>query len=302
MKSRAFINAAALSVAAVVGISNLAIPGKASGASLSLLDSGVQAYFGSQGPVYEASDPVVAAWTPPGLGPYPSGLPLPNLPAAPTPLVFPSPSGNAFGGAGYTSNFNDVFSQPTTASSTIQAYYNPSPAVTSDASIQIPSWTLAQSAGSPSYAYEQLNFAADYSLNGGALAGSTPNFPLTVSGNVSIASGVPSYAQFDGVINYTWATYNTITGVLDPQQSLGQLDFSYLSSSIGPFSGTTTSSGTLLGTPSNQGVLEITGEMWVAGDPSAISVSTAVPEPASLGLLAVGMMTLRRRSRRRPAD
>jgi len=266
---------------------------------MSLLDSGVQAYFGSQGAVYEASDPVVSPWTAPGLGPYTPGSPLPNIPGAPTPLVYPSPSGNAFGGGGYTSNFNDAFSQPTTASSTILAYANPSPAVTSDANIQIPSWTLAQSPGSPSYAYEQLDFAADYYVSGGLLAGSTPNFPITVSGNVSIASGVPSYAQFDGVLTYTWAQYNTITGVLGTPMSLGQLSYSSLQTSIGPFTANTSSVGTLLGTPSINGVLEITGEMWVAGDPSSISVSSVVPEPSSLGLLAIGIAALTRRSRGR---
>jgi len=229
-------------------------------------------------------------------------LPLPGVPGAPTPLVYPTPSGNPFGGAGHTSNFNDAFSQPTVASSTIQAYYRPTPAVTSDASIQIPSWTLTQSPGSPLYAYEQLDFAADYQLTGGTLAGSTPNFPLAVSGNTSIATGVGSYAQLDGVITYTWATYNTITGVLGPQQSLGQLTYSFLqTNNIGPFSATVTSSGTLLPTPSNQGVLEITGEMWVAGDPYSISVSSVVPEPSSVALLAVGLPALcrRRRSRQR---
>jgi hypothetical protein len=277
-----------------------AIVGRTSAINLYLIDSGVQAYFGSQGAGYEASDPVVSPWTAPPAGPYASGLPLPGVPGAPVPLVYPSPAGSPFGGAGHTSNFNDAFSQPTVASSTIQAYYNASPSVTSDANIQIPSWTLTQSPGSPSYAYEQLDFAADYQLTGGTLAGSTPNFPLAVSGNTSIATGVYSYAQFDGVITYTWATYDAITGVLDPQQSLGQLTYSFLqTNNIGPFSGTVTSSGTLLPTPSNQGVLEITGEIWVAGDPYSISVSSVVPEPSSLALLAVGLPALCRRSRSR---
>ncbi len=264
---------------------------------MTLLDSGVQAYFGSQGSVYEASDPAALPWTAPGTGPYTPGLPLPNVPGAPTPLVYPTPSGNAFGGAGYTSNFNDGFSQPTTASSTIQANYNPSPAVTSDANIQIPSWTLAQSPGAPSYAYEQLDFAADYMVNGGVLGGSTPNFPLYISGNTSIATGVPSYAQLDGVVTYTWATYNLITGVLGTPQPLGQLDYSFLQpSNVGPFSGTAISSGSLLATPASQGLLEITGEMWVAGDPYSISV-TSVPEPSSIGLLAIGIGMMGRRKR-----
>ncbi|HTW94173.1 MAG TPA: PEP-CTERM sorting domain-containing protein [Tepidisphaeraceae bacterium] len=291
--------ASALPLSAAVGFTIFAFAGWVSAATMTLLDSGVQAYFGSQGSVYEASDPVVSPWTAPGTGPYTPGLPLPNVPGAPTPLVFPSPSGNPFGGPGYTSNFNDGFSQPTIASSTIQANFNPSPTVTSDANIQIPSWVLAQSPGSPSYAYEQLDFAADYMVSGGVLAGSTPNFPLYISGNTSIATGVPSYAQLDGVITYTWAAYNTFTGVLGAQQSLGQLSYSFLQpSNVGPFSGIAISSGTLSGTPAIQGLLEITGEIWVAGDPYSINVSS-VPEPTSIGLLAIGLGVIGRRKRQR---
>jgi len=294
------ISRSVLAICAAVALTIFALPGAAPAQTLSLLNSGVQAYFGSQGTVYEASDPVVAPWTAPPPGPYVSGLPLPGVPGAPVPLSL-TPSGNAFGGAGYTSNFNDFYAiGPTIASSTIQANYSLTPTLTSDANIQIPSWTLAQSPGSPLYAYEQLDFAANYSLTGGALAGSTPNFPLAVSGNTSIATGVYSYAQLDAVITYTWAPYNMITGVVGPQQPLGQLTYSYLNNSnVGPFSATVTSSGTLLPTPASQGILEITGELWVAGDPYSISVSSVVPEPSSLALLAIGLPALCRRSRSR---
>jgi len=273
---------------------------------MTYFDSGVQAYFGSQGPGYQAADPTGPTWAPPGFGPYTSGLPLPTLPGAPTPLVYPAPVGNPFLSP-HTSNFNDAITIPpgiTSAVSTIQAVYNPSPSVTSDASIQIPSWTLVQNPGALSYAYEQLNFAADFGIYGSTLLGSTPNFPLTIAGYVSTSG---NYAQFDAVIDYYYApsTPGVVYVPAGPVVSLGQLTYSYLQTSGGSFLYAGTSSGTLAPTPTSFGLLEITGEMWVAGDPSSISVSMTAPEPASLGLLALGALALlgrgREESRRRRA-
>ena len=77
-------------------------------------------------------------------------------------------------------------------------------------------------------------------------------------------------------------------------QSLGQLTYSFLQVGGGTFGLPLSSNGTLAGAPGNRGVLELTGQMWVAGDPSSISISS-VPEPASLGLLALGGLVVRRR-------
>ncbi len=285
-------------VASVLAVFALA---ESSSAQISMfqLDSSVQAYFGSQGPVFEASDPVGASWTAPGYGPYTPGSPLPNLPAAPTPIVYPASSPNAFGP--YTSNFNDFLppSAATTASSTISTYVNPSPSAVSDANIQIPSWTLTQGPAAPAYAYEQLDFVANFGVVGGYLTGSSPSLPLYISGNVSANSG--AYAQFSATIDYTWQpSNNTAFTATGPAVSLGQLNYSFLQYGGGAFGTPIFSSGTLSAAPTNWGLLEITGEMWLAGDPSSIEINS-VPEPSSIALLAIGLTVLGRRSRGRRA-
>jgi hypothetical protein len=173
------------------------------------------------------------------------------------------------------------------------------PVFTADAYIQVPSWTLSQAPLAPSYAYEQLNFAADFQMLGGTLLGSTPNLPLTVTGTVG---STVNYAQFDAVIDYTWVPYTGVNGFgtwnLGTPVPLGQLTYSYLQNNVpGSFAYSGTSSGALGATTTTQGILEITGEMWVAGDPSSIDVSMTAPEPSSLGLLALGLAALARRSR-----
>jgi len=51
-------------------------------------------------------------------------------------------------------------------------------------------------------------------------------------------------------------------------------------------------------------VLEVTGTMFMAGDPSSLDVDVEddVPEPASLGLVAALGLLLGRRSRKPPTD
>ena len=109
--------------------------------------------------------------------------------------------------------------------------------------------------------------------------------------------------EFGAEINYWWipATINTggitITGL---PVNLGALQYNYLNnSSPGPFSAIVTqTSAPLLGAVGT-GILEITGDAFVAGDPFDITV-TSVPEPSSgvlliLGLATLGWCALRRR-------
>src|ERR1035437_8737747 len=160
--------------------------------------SGVQSRFASQSQGYMNSDPTgLNPWAFSGAGVYATGAPIPGLPAAPAPSVAPAP-GNAFGGGGWTSTFNDGAGPglSTTATSTLDDSYILAPALTSDTRVVITNWTMAQAALASGYAYNQLNFGTNYVVtNNISLAGSTPNFPLFVSG--STAGGVGNFAKFD---------------------------------------------------------------------------------------------------------
>ncbi len=159
--------------------------------------------------------------------------------------------------------------------------------------------TLVQNLGAPGNAYEQLDFDADYGVVGGILGASTPNYPLHVFGTVGAAS--TDYAQFDAEINYYWLpTTSTSFSPVGTPVYLGTLEYSALQVGGGSFNGFIHPTGSLIASPTNWGVLEITGYMYVAGDPSSITVSgVPVPEPTSLGLLGFGLAALCRRSRNR---
>jgi hypothetical protein len=252
------------------------------------IGSGVQSRFASQSQGYMDSDPAgLNPWAFSGAGIYATGLPIPGLPAAPAPTVAPAP-GNPFGGGGWTSNFNDGAGPgfSTKATSTLDDSYIPAPTLISDTRVVIVNWTMLQDPLAAGYAYNQLNFGANYVVtNNIALLGSTPNFPLYVSG--STAGGVGNFAKFDAVINYTW-----IPGKYDfpgpggtfyvagPNVSLGTLAYTYFNNSGGTFAASLNSSGALAGTTDTDGILSITGHMWIAGDPFQFNV-TSVPLPAT---------------------
>ena len=91
------------------------------------------------------------------------------------------------------------------------------PSYTSDINITIPYAQLYQATIATGYAYEQLSFGSDYLLTNnlnGLLASPTPNLPLYIWG--SVQPGITTYAEFSGVVDYTWfpATgYSSLSGV-----------------------------------------------------------------------------------------
>ena len=73
--------------------------------------------------------------------------------------------------------------------------------------------------------------------------------------------------------------------------NLGTLTYNFLQSGGGAFSTTVNHSATVLAGASGVGFLQITGEMFVAGDPFSINV-TSVPEPSTLWLAAAALVGL----------
>jgi hypothetical protein len=283
----------------------LVLVGSAQAQVVTRMGSDVQAMFASQSEGYKDSDPTGILWGLAGVGPYPTAAGIPSLPAAPTASITPPTGGNAFAGGGYSSFFNDLAGPGanTKAQSLIDDSVAATPFFTSDISIAIPAWRLFQGPSAAGYAYNQLNFGSNYLLTfNPGLATSTPGLPIYING--SVISGLGAYAQFDGVVNYTWlpVTINT-AGLILPVGSpvlLGQLTYTFLQTGGGAFNTTLFSSGTLAPTPAGDGILALDGQMWIAGDPFDLQVTT-VPEPSAFALLGfslVGLIGYRAASKR----
>jgi hypothetical protein len=288
-------------LSAAVALALLSNPRAGSAAITStLVQSSMQGYFASQSvgsnSAYEDSNVPFTHWTAPGIGPYGNLTHgLLNVPPAPTPPVYPATVGNwAFGGAGYSHSFTDSATHPTTGSFTIIAHNNPNPTTVNNENIRLPSMVLTQAPGSTGYAYEQLDFVADYLISGGILAASAPNHPISIHGNVDTVAN--AYVEFGGAVNYTWID---LTGTTSTPQLLGQVDYQFKQGNGGPFTATIyPNAGTLAATPTTNGILELTGQFWVDGDPSSIEVSSSVPEPTTLALVWPAGLLLIRRNRK----
>lgn len=299
-----------LSVLTTVGaVAALAVctqtsPGQITG----VISSNVEGFFGSTSDSYQQSElPLSPPWTAVGFS-LPNGpLGLPNIPALytgfPNPVVpvvqniaFTAPAGHA-----PASPFTDGV---TSADYHIYGGFNTSGTYTRDAYVRLGNTTttlmyLNQPTTATGYAYEEEQFAIDYNVNSNGLtAGATlNNRPYLVYGNF-VAGGS---AEFGADVTYWWLQTNNM-GVVTSTTNLGSLQYDhYWSNVTGPFSSLvpdTYSSNYLAAVPAGQtGFLELTGDVFLIGDPVSISVE-AVPEPATVTLVAIGGAALLARRRK----
>ena len=210
---------------------------------------------------------------------------------------------------GYTQADPLPAAQKTVAGLSVVATYNPPliPYVTAPRIQAFPYSSsfngLHQAANAPGYALTQFDFEAFYSVGPSGVLPAVKTVTATISGNL-VASGanLNPFAEFGYEINYYEVGLTTT--------SLGSAGV------YGSWLGAGPVYASLLGSPSSisgfpystyqnpiTGViepveLEVTGTMFMAGDPSSLDadVEDDIPEPASLGLMATtGLLILRRR-------
>ena len=276
--------------------------GTASGQLTGIINSDVEGFFGSQSDVYQQSEgPINPTWP---ASPFPPLYALSGPPNVP-PLYggFPNPSFPLTQNIGFAAPAGHSPGTPFTDGTTDAGYHivggTGGPLTfTQDAGVLFPGtnglW-LTQPTSAIGYAYEQVEFAMAFSVGlAGLAAGNAGPRPFLVSGTV-VPGGV---AQFGAEVNYWWqpTIVNTITGVLQangPATSLGQLQYSYSTSatSFATLVPSILASRPLAATPVGMGILEITGNAFVAGDPYSISVQS-VPEPSTVVLAALGGASL----------
>ena len=158
-----------------------------------------------------------------------------------------------------------------------------------DALVSLLSTGMVLNQSTSGYAYEQLNFVIDFSVsnvvNSAGTIGTLPGLvshSYGVSGSVSSNPG--SFVAFGGQMNFWDATTNTSLG--------SPLLFNYFNGTGGPFSSTVSAS-SFIGAVNSPDVLRITGDFFLIGDPSSISVhSVVVPEQSTFMLSAIAGICL----------
>ena len=265
-----------------------------------VVSSDVEAYFGSQSDTFQLTEgPTFPFWPSNSNGPYPvTGPTVPALYAG-----YPNPSLSFTPNITYdTGHIGPGFadSQLTTANYSIIGNFAGG-ANTGDAYAQTfgPPISIVQPSSATGFVFQKVQFAMTFSVGPSGIAGgAAPAYPFLASGNV-LPGG---YAQFGAQVDYWWLP--VIPGTIlpaGPSVNLGTLQYSFLQAGGGAFSSIVNHSPTTLAGATGVGFLQITGEMFVAGDPFSINV-TSIPETSTLilsvvGLVGMGAIALRTKSR-----
>lgn len=249
--------------------------------------SNADSLFGSQNDSYQASAPVgLNPWPAVGVNPpafYGTINQLPGVLSPPPGTLAPS-NVTPFNPFNATGNFNDGFGN--TASSAISGYVFGSSGTADDAQIGL---FMALNQTSGGYAYEQINYDIDFNVSSVVNAtGTAGTLPGIVSRSFSVGGSVGSssaaFVAFGGYMQYWDATTNTALGA--------PLLFNYVNVAPGAFSATVSAS-SFINAVNFPDQMRITGNFFLIGDPSSITVnSVPVPEPSTFVLAALSVCGL----------
>jgi hypothetical protein len=272
-----------------------------------LLYANGQDYFSSDSDTFNYQSPFAPANPGTGLTTVNALNALNGLSGAPL-----GGSANAFNGAnsfsfaapyGYSQVDPLPVGQKTAASVSVQATYSLplSPFVTAPRIQEIPSTGyfngLHQAANAPGYALDQFNFDAFYSVGSNGVLPAVKTVTATINGNLVASAASPNpFAEFGYEINY----YEILGSSAIPLGSAG----AYQSWNVaGPFAAIVTGPpANINGFPFSTAFpeLEVTGTIFMAGDPAYFDadVEDDVPEPVTLGIVGISSLMLLARRRR----
>jgi hypothetical protein len=228
------------------------------------------------------------------VGPYLPGTAL-LAPSGPSTTLFGLGPGVNFQSTPVNQAFNDGLPIPQRANS-VSVITHTYPLLPTnrleDIHVDLPLFGVKQATGATGYVASQLNFISSYVISGTALGGGGFPVPAIVAKG---KFGPAGYAQFQAVFNYTFTPFGS-TSNLGVPVPLGNITYDFNATPPGlPFSFSVPGVNNLINhTSTANGLLDIHGYAWIAGDPFELEISTTVPEPVSLVLFVVPALLMGR--------